>query len=207
MRWSASTRGLLVVAGVALVLAACASDKGPAEQAVKAVEDVLGISRTEAARYVPEQVKAVEDGLAALKASLQKGDYKAVLAAAPDLTAKARGLNDAAAAKKKELDAKAAELTKTWESLSGGLPKMVDAIRSRVDILSKAKQLPPALSKATVDEAKAGLNGLDQTWADAETAFRAGKLEDAVAKANTVKTKAAEIMTKLGMPVPAAAAS
>jgi hypothetical protein len=197
----------LVVALVGLGLAACASDKAPAEQAVKAVEDALAAVKGEATKYVPEQVKAVEDGLAALKASFEKGDYKAILAGAPDLTAKAKALGAAAAAKKQEMEAKAAELTKAWTDMSAGLPKMVDALRSRVDILSKSKQLPAKVSKATFDEAKAGLATIDQTWTEAQAAFKDGKLEDAVAKANTVKEKTADIMTKLGMTVPAAAKS
>jgi hypothetical protein len=192
---------------VGLGLGACASDKAPAEQAVKAVEDALAAVKAEAVRYVPDQVKAVEDGLATLKASFEKGDYKAILTTAPDLTAKAKALGAAAAAKKQEMEVKAAELTKTWTDMSAGLPKMVDALRSRVDILSKAKQLPAKVSKATFDEAKAGLATIDQTWTEAQAAFKDGKLEDAVAKANVVKEKAADIMTKLGMPVPTAAKS
>jgi hypothetical protein len=200
-------RRVFLVVFVGLSLAACASDKGPAEQAVKAAEDALAAVKAEATKYVPDQAKAVEDGVAAMKASLQKGDYKAVLAAAPDLTAKAQALGAAAAAKKTEMEAKAAALTKTWEELSGGLPKMVDALRSRVDILSKAKQLPAKMTKATLDEAKAGLTTIDQTWTEAQAAFKDGKLDDAVAKANTTKDKTVEIMTKLGMTVPAAAKS
>ena len=198
----------LLIAIVALAFAACASDKAPAELAIKGAEEALGAARTEAAQLVPDQLKAVEDGVAALKASFAKGDYKAVLAAAPDVTAKARALKDAAAAKKAELaaqQAKAAELTKTWNDMAEGVPKMVDALESRVEILSKAKTLPAKIDKATFEEAKTGLASVKQTWADAQEAFKGGKVEDAVAKATAVKDKTAEIMTKLGMQVPAAA--
>jgi hypothetical protein len=198
-------RVLVVLMG--LTLAACASDKGPAEQAMKAAEDAFAAVKAEAGQYVPEQAQAVQDGLAAMKANLEKKDYKAVLAAAPDLAAKATALGAAASAKKAEMEAKAAALTKTWEGLSAGLPKMVDALRSRVEILSKAKQLPAKMTKATLDEAKAGLATIDQAWTDAQAAFKDGKVEDAIAKANTVKDKAVEIMTKLGMQVPPAATS
>jgi hypothetical protein len=44
-----------------------------------------------------------------------------------------------------------------------------------------------------------------QTWADATAAFGAGNLMSAVTKAQEVKTKAAEIMTALGMQAPPAA--
>ena len=197
----------LLVALVGLGLAACASDKGPAEQAIKNAEAAVAAVKGEAAKFVPDQLKAVETELAALKASFDKGDYKGILTAGPALAAKATGLGDAAAAKKKEMEAKTAELTKTWTDMSAGLPKMVDALRSRVDILSKSKQLPAKVSKATFDEAKAGLATIDQTWTEAQTAFKDGKLEDAVAKATLVKQKTADIMTKLGMQVPAAAKS
>jgi len=71
----------------------------------------------------------------------------------------------------------------------------------------KAKQLQAKMTKATLDEAKAGLAIIDQTWTEAQEAFKGGKLEDAVAKANAVKDKTAEIMTKLEMTVPPAAKS
>ena len=208
MRQSLWTPLLIVIVGLSVV--ACASDKGPAELAIKAAEDAVAAVKAEAAQYVPDQLKAVDDGIAALKASFGKGDYKAVLAAAPDVTTKAKGLGEAAAAKKAEMAAmaaKTAELTKTWTEMAEGLPKMVGALESRVAILSKAKTLPAKLDKATFEEAKAGLATIKQTWAEAEEAFKGGKVEDAVAKANDVKTKTAEIMTKLGMQVPAAAKS
>jgi hypothetical protein len=202
-----SPRIALLIAIIGLSLAACASDKGPAELAVKAAEDALATSRAEAAQYVPDQLKSVEDGVASLKANLAKGEYKAVLAAAPDITAKARALGDAAVAKKAELAAKTAQLTKTWTDMAEGLPKMVGAVESRIDTLSKAKTLPAKIDKATFEEAKTGLATVKQTWADAQESFKGGKVEDAVAKATTVKDKTAEIMTKLGMQVPAAARS
>jgi hypothetical protein len=43
-------------------------------------------------------------------------------------------------------------------------------------------------------------------WSDAQEAFKGGKVDEAVAKAKIVKDKTAEIMTKLGMQVPQAAA-
>ncbi len=68
---------------------------------------------------------------------------------AKDLPAKAKEMAAAAAAKK-------AELTKSWEEMAAGLPKMVEAIKSRVDILSKSKKLPKGMDKATFEGAKAG---------------------------------------------------
>ncbi len=188
-------RCVVVLAG--LLLAACASDQGPAETALKAAEGALNSAAAEAAKYVPDQVKAAQDQLKGLKDSLAKGDYKAVLSGAGDLTAKVQAMGSAVAAKK-------AELAKSWQDVSSGLPKVVDAIKSRVDILSKAKKLPATVDKAAVEGAKSGLEAIDKTWNDAQASFKSGNVADALAKAQTVKAQAAALMTKLGMEVPAA---
>lgn len=186
---------LLVLAG--LVLAACASDQGPAESAIKAAEAAVNSAVAEGAKYVPDQARAVQDALKAAKDSLAKGDYKAALTGSSDVTAKAKALGDAVAAKK-------VELAKSWESLSGGLPKVVEAIKSRVDILSQSKKLPANLDRASVDSAKSGLEAITKTWSDAQAAFKDGQVTDAITKAKAVKAQAVDVMTKLRMEVPAA---
>jgi hypothetical protein len=193
-------RSIVVIAVFAF--AACASDKGPAEKAISAAEDAVNAAMAEGSKYVPDQAKSVQDSLRSLKDSFAKGDYKAVLAGAGDVTGKAKALTDAAAAKKADLEKMQAEMTKSWEDMQSGLPKVVDAIKSRVDILSQAKKLPAGLDKAAVDGAKSGLETINKTWTEAQDAFKSGNVADAVAKAKTVKTMAADIMTKLGMPVP-----
>lgn len=192
-RWCALT--MVVFASV--LLSACASDKVPAETALKAAEGAVNTTVAEASKYVPDEAKALQDSLNSLKDNFAKGEYKAVLAGAPDLTAKTKALADAAAAKK-------ADLTKSWADVSGGLPKVLEAIQGRVDILSKAKTLPANLDKTAVDGAKTGLESMNKAWADAQASFSAGNLADALAKANALKSQAAEMMTKLGMQVPAA---
>lgn len=183
-----------------LLVAGCASDKKPAEEAIKAAEAAINAAKGEAVKYVPDQVKGLEDGLAAAKEALAKKDYKAALITAKDLPGKAKDLATAAVAKKEEL-------TKAWNEMSGGLPKMVEAIKSRVDILSKSQKLPANLDKAKFDGVKAGLPEVTQMWGDAQKAFSGGNLADAVSKAKTIKDKAVEMMTTLGMQVPAGAKS
>jgi hypothetical protein len=195
-------RSIVVIAALAFV--ACASDKEPAERALKTAEDAVNAAMPEGSTYVPEQAKAVQETLRGLKDRMAKNDYKGVLAGAGEVTAAATALTAAATAKKAEVAKMTAELTKTWEDMSSGLPKVVEAIKSRVDILSQAKKLPAGVEKAAVDGAKTGLETIDKTWAEAQEAFKSGNIADAVAKAKTVKTMAADIMTKLNMPVPEA---
>src|SRR5262245_34936047 len=85
----------ILVVIVALTLAACASDKEPAEKALRAAEDAVNAALPDATKYVPDQAKAVQDSLRSLKDSMAKGDYKAVLAGAGDLSAKATALSTA----------------------------------------------------------------------------------------------------------------
>ena len=182
----------------ATLLAACGSgDKGPAETALKAAEAAIDSDKGEASKYMPDQVKALDSSLAATREKLSKGDYKSVLSEAPALTSKAQEIASAAAAKK-------AELTKSWEGLSSGMPRVVDAIKSRVDILSQSKKLPAGMSAETLAQAKAGLSEITQQWTAATEASKGGNLMDAVAKASSVKVKAAEVLTLLKMPVPEA---
>lgn len=189
---------LSLVIAVVMLLAACSSSKGPAEQAIKSAETAYDAVKAEALKYVPEQAQAVETALTAAKDSFAKGDYAAALNSAKDLVPKANELATAVAAKKEEL-------TKSWSEMSAGLPKMVDVIKSRVDILSKSKKLPAGLDKDKFAGVQSGFSEMTQAWTDAQSAFKSGNLADAMSKAKTVKDKGVEIMTALGMRAPEAA--
>src|SRR4030095_9163665 len=189
---------LIVMILAAILMAACGGgDKGPAETALKAAEAAIDSAKGEASKYMPDQVKSLESALSSTREQLSKGDYKAVRSQPPPLTSKAQEVASAAAAKK-------AELAKSWEDMSAGMPKVVEAIKSRVDILSQSKKLPAGMNAETLAQAKAGLNEITQQWTAATEASKGGNLMDAVAKASSVKVKAAEVLTLLKMPVPEA---
>ena len=67
--------------------------------------------------------------------------------------------------------------------MSAGLPKMIEAAKSRVGILSKSKKLPANVTKEKFDAAKADLAAAAQGWTDAMAAYSGGGIADAVAKA------------------------
>ena len=183
-----------------LTLSACASDKAPAEQAIKAAESAVAGVKAEAAKWVPDQAQALDGSLAAVKDKFAKGDYKAVLAEAPALTTRANAVAAAATAKR-------AEVAKNWEAMSAGLPQMMEAVKSRIDILSKSRKLPANVTKEKFEAAKAGLAEATKGWDDATAAYKGGNVTDAMAKADTVKKKTVEALEALAMPVPPAAKS
>jgi len=192
--------GLVIVLFVsAIVLVACGdtANKAPAEVAIKAAEEAINASKAEAVKYSPNEVKSLEDALAAAKDKFAKKEYNAALEDAKGIPDKAKGLLEAAKAKKEEL-------TKNWADLSQEIPKMVDAAQTRVDILSKSKKLPADLTQEKFDEVKSGLAAAKEEWTKALDSFKAGNLAEAVSAAGSVKEKATAALEGLGMPVPGA---
>jgi hypothetical protein len=200
--WASISIGVATVVAAVFLVSCESADKAPAAAAITAAQSALDAVKGEAAKWVPDQVKSVESAIADAKASFEKNDYKTALAGAQAAAAKAKDLSAAAAA---AAAAKKAELTKAWEDASGGVPKMAEAIKSRVDILSQSKKLPAGLDKDKLEGAKAGLAMLNESWTQASHAFKAGEMTDAIAKASAAKAKAVEVMTALNMSVPEAA--
>ncbi len=189
----------LLAAMLTVLIVGCANQKGPAEQAIAGAESALAAVRDTAQKYVPDQLQAVDAQIASAKDAFAKGDYKAVLAAVPAITAAIGSLKDAAQAKEADMQAAMSKAKDAWTSISTDTPKMVDAIQSRVDILSKSHHLPANVSKDALASAKSGLDSLKSTWSDAQSAAASGDYTTALSKAQAVKDKAAEIMHSLGM--------
>ena len=180
----------------AFVLAGCANKMAPAQKAIADIESAVAAAGEDATKYIPDQVQAVNDQVANLKAMFDKKDYKGVLAAAPAVLTQAQGLTAAAAAKKTEMmDMYAGE----WSNLSGSVPQAVAAIQSRVDILSKSKKLPAGMDAAQLESVKTGLAEANSMWTQATQAQAAGDLEQAVTLAQQAKTRTDELLTTLGM--------
>jgi len=189
----------LLTAMLAVLVVGCANQKGPAEQAIASAETALAAVQDQAQKYVPDQLQAVQAQIASAKDALAKGDYKAVLAAAPAITAAIGSLKDAAAAKAADAEAAMAKAKDAWGAMSTDVPKMVEAIQSRVDILSKSHHLPANVSKDTLAAAKSGLDSMKSAWGDAAAAASSGDYVGAMSKAQAVKDQAAQIMKSLGM--------
>lgn len=177
---------------IAATMAACSSQKGPADAAIKAAEGALASARAEADRYVPHQVKAAEDAITAARDQFGKGDFQGALKLAAQATATARDLSAAAIEKK-------AELTHAWDEASGSLPKLVDSIRDRVEVLAKSRKLPKGIDKATLAKAKEGLATASSAWDEAQKEFSSGDIAAAIEKAAAVREQGSEILALLGM--------
>jgi len=186
----------LALALAALALGACANKMAPAQKAIADIEAAVAAAGDDAAKYIPDQVQAVNDQVASLRAMFDKKDYKGVLAAAPAILAQAQGLAASATARKTEaMDM----LTGDWNALAESVPQAVAAIQSRVDVLSKSKKLPQGMDAATLDSVKAGLAEASTMWTQATTAQASGDLEQAVSLGQQVKTSTDGLLAQLGM--------
>ncbi len=189
----------LAVAACVLAVG-CNSGKAPAEAALKLAEEAVNGASAEAERLVPDDFKSLSDDMAAARDAFGKGDYKGALAAATSVQQKA---NDVLAKAKAKKD----ELTGQWNSFAESVPKMVEAVKSRVDILSQSKRLPKGLDAAKLTAAKDGLAAATTGWTEAVAAQAAGNWTDAIAKATDAKAKATDAMGQLGMDASGAAAT
>ena len=151
-----STSRWLIIA-TALLAFGCSSQKEPAEKAVAQIETSVASIREDAAKYAPEELASVDASLTAAKDKLAKKDYKAVLADTGQLNTSLNTLKETVAEKKAMAEAAVAAANEQWTTLSADVPKMVAAIQSRVDVLSKSLG-----SKNAANVAKATQSALQQ---------------------------------------------
>jgi hypothetical protein len=189
----------LLTSLVAVLIVGCANQKVPAEAAIANAESAIAPIRDAAQKYVPDQMQAVDAQLNSLKDSLAKGDYAAVVAGAPALNTAISSLKDAAATKQADAEAAVAKAKDAWAGVSTDVPKMIDAIQSRVDVLSKSHHLPKGVTKDSLAAAKSGLDSMKGAWSDASNAATSGDFTTAMSKAQAVKDQATQIMQSLGM--------
>jgi hypothetical protein len=179
---------LLTLACAALLLAGCADYKTPAKETLDKVEASLQNVARDAAKYAPDELKALEGELAATKANFDQGDYQKALLGARELASKIPELATTAG---NEVMTKLGE---DWQKLSADLPKMMDGIGARIAKLGKSKTPPAGFAQA-----KSDFDAARQTLTEATAASAAGNVEEAVAKAKAVQEKAASIMAAIGM--------
>ena len=186
-----------------IILAACASQKEPAQKLIGDVESAVAAASTEAAKYVPDQLADVQAKLNGLKESFDKQDYAAVVTGGPVVLTVAQGLATAAAAKKDEV---LKALNDEWTGLAGPLPGDVTAIQTRIDELSKKSNKKKAKG-IDLEAAKAGAGDAASLWSKAQAAFAAGNLDEAVSTAKDVKAKVDAVAASLKLDLPASTAA
>ncbi len=184
----------IALAASSLLLAGCTSQKEPAEQAVAQGEAALDEIRADAQKFAPEQLKTPEATLAKFKDALAKEDYRTVIEGIPQFNAEVKTLRETVTVEQTAI----AAATTEWEALNNEVPKAVEEIEKRVKTLT-ANRLPKEVTKENFEAAKANLEPMKATWAEATAAFQAGDALAAADKGRQVKQIADEMKTQLAM--------
>ncbi len=208
MKFVRHDTGFVFAALLAIALAACSGQKDAAQSLIWEIAATLSGAEPEAVKYVPTQLGDIQTKLAELRASFDKHDYAAVMAAGPAVLAAAQSLATVAAAKKDQI---LKEQNDAWTDLAAVLPDEVSALQNRVDQLNSktpVKGAPKGAQKGVdVAAATAGIADITSLWSKARAAFAGGNLEEALATANDVKSKADALAATLKIkPIQAAGA-
>jgi len=187
---------------MAVLLAACAGQKEPAVKLLGDIQVTVTAASAEAAKYIPDQLAAVQTQLSALQASFDKQDYVAVVSGAPAVLAAAQSLATDAATKKDEV---LKALNDKWTALAGSVPGYLTAIQNRIDFLAK-KANKKAAAGIDLDGAKSALSDAMATWSKAQAAFATGNMDEAVTTAQDVNSKVQAVASNLKLDLSAPAA-
>lgn len=179
-------------AAILLLTAACAGGRGAAERAIAQADSAVAAVEPEASKVAPDQLKTLQDAVASGRASLEANDYEAAVAAVQDVPARAQELAG-------QLPAKRAELTASWDTLSGAMARNLDSVEARLDRAARTRRYPPGLNAQAVDSLKQVIATARQEWAEAETMSRNGNLAQALAKGLEIKGKVSQVMVAVGM--------
>jgi hypothetical protein len=194
-------RTRLIALAAAAILAACANQKQPAEQAVAKIDASLSEIRADAQQYAADQLQAVDASVTRLKDNLAKQDYRAVVMGAPSVASEVAALKDQVATAKADAEATLAAAQTEWNDLTASVPPLVEKLQARVDQLSKSRKFPKGMDKAAFDSAKANFESLKTEWTEAGSEFASGQAASAVRKARSAKAKAEELINTLEVKV------
>jgi hypothetical protein len=184
-----------IVAAALSVVAACASNMEPAQRILAQIQTAVTAASADAEKYIPDQLKDVQDQLSRLQAAFDKKDYSTVITAGPGVIAAAQGLAAAAAAKKTEV---MQTLNGEWTEVAGKLPAKLTAIQQRIEELSQRSNRKMA-EGIDLPAAKTAISDATSLWSKAQAAFASGNLDEAVSTAKEVRTKLGAIAESIKM--------
>jgi len=187
---------------LALIVAATpgCSQKDPAAEAIAAAEQSLADVHESAMKYLPDQYDVIKADLEKARKAFEEQKYADALAAVKTIPARAQQLGEDAATAK---EAATAQLTETWNALSGSIPERLAQLEARLAELGKLRQLPAGIEQKSINIAESSVEWARKEWDEASAAFAAGKLEEAAKLAKAVDTLLVTGMTVVGLTPPA----
>jgi len=180
------------LAALCLGLAACASQKEPAEQALAALEAKFKESGAEIQKSLPDRYAELETTVSGLKDSLAKESYGDVVkgaAAAQD--ALKRAIADARVAHAQNM----AKLETEWNELVAAMPGMIAAMDKK--ITSQRGKPPKGMTGDEWKQTIADYDAARDAWSKASADMTRANFEETVTAARDARAKIAALMEKL----------
>jgi uncharacterized protein YgfB (UPF0149 family) len=182
------------LAALFLGLAACASQKEPAEQALAAIEKKFQDSGAEIQKYLPERHAEIAKSIDSLRQSIASKSYGDVVAGAKDVENTLKG----AVAEARIERAKAQIAMETeWTELSKSMPAMIAAMDKKID--SQHGRPPKGMTKDAWKAMIADYDAARDAWSKAAAEISRATFEASVLSARGAKEKIASIMESLGV--------
>lgn len=182
------------LAALCLGVAACASQKEPAEQALAAVEAKFKESAAEVQKYLPERYAEIESGIASLRDSMSQENYGDVVAEAGKVQDSLKRAIGEARVRRAQL---LVEMESEWTEMSKSVPAMIDAMDKK--ITSQRGKPPQGMTGDAWKQTIADYDAARDAWSKAAAEMTRANFEATVLAARDAKAKIAAIMESLGV--------
>jgi hypothetical protein len=182
------------LAVVMLGLAACASQKEPAEAALAAVEAKFKETGAEVQKYLPERYAEVEAGLASLRESAAGQKYGDVVTGAAKVTDDLKRAVAEARIKRAQI---LVEMESEWTELSKSMPEMIAAMDKKIS--AQRGRPPQGMTADAWKQTIADYDAARDAWSKAASEITSQTFEATVLAARDAKAKIAAIMDSVGV--------
>ena len=182
------------LAALCLGVAACASQKEPAEQALAAVEAKFKESAPEIQKYLPERHAEIEASVASLRESMSNEDYSDVVAEAGQVQQSLKRAIGESRVRRAQL---LVEMESEWDEMAKTMPTMVAAMDKKIS--SQRGRPPKGMTGDAWKQTIAEYDAARDAWGKAAAGLTRANFEESVLTARDAKAKIAGIMEKLGV--------
>lgn len=182
------------LAAVLLGLAACASQKQPAEAALADLETKFREAGAEIQKYLPERYAEVESRIATLRESIASQDYGDVVAGASAATDDLKRAVADARIKRAQI---LVEMETEWAELSKSMPAMISAMDKK--ITAQRGRAPQGMTADSWKQTIAEYDAARDAWSKAAAEMSNQTFEATVIAARDAKAKIVAIMESLGV--------
>lgn len=184
-------RRLLFLASVGL-LVGCSSARRTAQRDLEAAQAALATLPAEARDVIPEQTTILDEALKVGKQSIETGDYESASTSLHGIPGQVKMMSDS-------LPARKAALVAEMDTLSIVVPRNLDAIHSQLAKIARTGRRPASLDRRALTEVQQMTDSSEMLWKEVKSGYQAGKLADAMAKAQDLKARVSRVLLQLGL--------